>query len=385
MLSLKSKMIVAAYIVLGPMMMSAPAYAQELADCSSGKVWLPSDNKSIKINGFCEHVQVAGNRNAVSAQGIGKLTLMGDGNDITAGKIKELIEQGNGNTTRYLGKAPVLRSMGERNIQTRLGEATTPVRRPSNSVSTQPTRKKKRTAVGSNKKKILPSTGKGIKKSQLHSVLYLGNLQRPKILVMLKDGTARYNPSTSVEHLNVAADKAKYPKAWRHWRRSGGKLQLRNFGSSKWVTVKKQKAPAIKPARSGFKLSGKWKHARSTMTMTGGSAFFANYIFSPQGRYESSSSSILGASTPGISSSIGSGTCDKTGKRSASSSTSSGGGAAGSSSRGKGCGAANIGQYIIKGYTIEFHAENGKVYRKPFYYIKKDLIFIGHQWFSSGL
>ncbi len=360
----------------GVIALGLSATAQETIECVGGEAWIPNDSSDITLRGDCADVAVSGNGNTIKTDRIGSLTLMGDGNVINAVAVRDVKSGGDRNTVNYGGDTPTswFGGSGNKLNQTRISR-TSPMAPKAPSPQTKTSRK------------APPKAGKdtAVKRQDIVEVIYAGDLSRFDILVMLKDGTARFNPRTPIEHMDVAADKAKYPKSWRQWRRKGGKIQVRYLTNGTWTNLTKPVRKSVKPARSNLTLSGKWKHASSSgYTMTGGSAYFANYVFKSGKRFESSSSSLMTAGTPGVSSSGAASSCDKTGQRSASSSTSAGG-TAGSRSRGKGCGAANVGTYAISGYTIEFYAEDGKIYRKPFYLLGDKLAIIGGRWFDGDL
>ena len=84
----------------------------------------------------------------------------------------------------------------------------------------------------------------------------------------------------------------------------------------------------------------------------------------------------MGASVPGISSTIAASSCDSSGESSIANSTAAGGS---SSVRktGKGCGTANVGEYQMVVTAIVLKEENGKVYRRTFYRLDANTILIG--------
>jgi len=345
------------------------------ATCSESARRLSGDNQNITVAGHCNTLNISGNNNTVQIDSVGNLSLMGNGNSVKAAKVGDIKAGGDRNTVSYTGREPAHWFGGDGNT---LRKGTAPNISPS-----APAR------VTSNAKTAPPKRAqpKPVERNKVDAIYYIGQLNNFDILVLLKDGTARWNPSRSIERLDVKSDKAKQSKRWRQWRRAGGKIQLRPLsGGGEWTALKNRPRKKIIPRKRGFRLaSGKWKHASSQSYGTyGGSAFFADYVFSNNGRYEASSSKIMGYSTPGVSSSAASSSCNASGQRSASSSSAKGG-SAGSSRTGTGCGAANIGKYFISGYSIEFHAENGDVYIKPFYEIDRAKVIIGNRWFAAGL
>lgn len=366
--------VLAAGLLLG---CSVPAPTQSVQkDCSSGSVWILDDKMQVEIVDDCEDVRIAGNSNSISAGNIDKLTLMGDGNKVVSGSIKNVAAGGSGNTISYSGSKPKHWFGGDDN---KLVQRETTARHAavtSRTATTPSTTGKQRSA----------SKGSGIKHRQIKEIISNGPLDNFRVIVLLKDGTAVFNPKTPVEHMDVAADQRANPKSWYNWRKSGGALQVRSLSGGKWKPLRSKITKTLKPGKVGMTLNGNWQHARTSgLDMNGGgSSFFANYDFSGN-RFEASSSGLMTGGVPGISSSGVASSCTKDGQTSASSSTSVGGGAAGGSRRGSGCGDANVGTYAIKGYTIEFFAADGNTYRKPFYIRDDSTIIVGTRWFASGL
>ncbi len=213
-------------------------------------------------------------------------------------------------------------------------------------------------------------------------VLYLGELKAHDILVLYNDNTARFNPAIPVDYLDVNADKNKYPKNWRQWRKIKNQVEVRGLSSTgEWFKLFDSQPTSVKSSQQDLKLSGNWNHiwTNSTLTETRSS----QYWFSPKGKFKTSSSSLMGASVPGISSTIAGSSCDSSGQSTVVNSTAASG-VINSSSKGKACGAANVGEYRIGGYSLVLNAENGELYRLPFYRLNADTVLINGRWYASS-
>jgi len=348
--------------------------------CSQGSISIPDNNGIFQIKSDCTEVNIAGNNNLIYSGNIQSLVLMGDGNTIFSGTLNKVIATGNKNSIAFLGTDPKYSFMGDGN---KLLPNGLEKRQVTKKVKPRVVKKSKpKTAKVKSKPKRKVISTKGTAKSQLHRVLYNGALNRFNVIVLLKDGTAVLNPKIPIEHLNIKQHKRANPKRWRQWRGKGDNIQTRPLAGGQWKKLRSKHKKTLRSGKKGMVLSGKWKHASTTGF--GGSSFFANYVFTRDGRFESSKSSLMTGGVPGISSSGAISNCNKKGQSSVSSSTSVGG-TASSSRQGKGCGKANVGRYFVNGYTIEFHAEDGKLYRQPFYYMDKDTLIIGKRWFAGNL
>ena len=223
--------------------------------------------------------------------------------------------------------------------------------------------------------------GGGTSVDEIEQVLFGGELEKFDILVLLEDGTAVFDPTTPIHDIDPVEHIERHPNVWREWRRRGDVLELRYPRGDTWAPFFDRTPSVLEPVRRGMTLDGRYRYAESDPYFPG-SATFASYSFTPEGRFEASSSDILGASLPGGSATAAA-SCDRDG-RSAVATASGTGGVGRSTGRGSSCGAANVGTYVIEGYAIEFRAENGTVHRRPFYVLGNGTLIIGERWFGKS-
>ena len=379
-------------------------------DCI-GRVDVKKDNATIIIRGQCDGIAIPGNGNTVTFDNARNLSITGNKNTVTQsgrgnGSETELWIAGNDNVATInqiveislAGDDNQIRHFSGRDVKTILmgddnevvaadgpypDSASSDDRNTHSAEQAKEARNESSTASTNSQAGAPRSTDaqKSPDAANVVDVLYLGDLNNYDILVLYKDNTARFNTGVPIDYLNVEADKAKSAKYWRQWRREGDRIQVRGLSSNgKWFNLRDSSPTSLKPTKKNLRLTGKWSHfwTSADYTATGGS----DYWFTKEGRYKSSSSSLMGASVPGISSTISASSCNSSGSSTVSNSTA----AAGSTSiskKSKGCGAANVGEYEIDGYGITFNAEDGKVYRRTFYRLDKDTILIRGKWYAQ--
>ena len=290
---------------------------------------------------------------------------------------------------RFNARIPVNHSASVLGLEDMIALMTEPLLYPQNATSgfvdTKPSSPQDQPQVPHVSTDLSPTQGSFVHSKEIAQVLFLGSPQKFDILLLLMDGTARFNPATPIDHLIATADKKSYPKNWRQWRMHEGKLQVRWLSSmGDWVTLADQSPIELARAEKGQKLTGEWTHASTVSSGTfGSSSHFAHFVFSQDGRYEVSETAVMGVLVPGVSTSGAIGECSSD-RRSAAANSTASGGSAGSVEQGEGCGDANSGRYYLDGFTIEFRADNGKVFRQPFYRLDQNTVIIGGRWFASA-
>jgi hypothetical protein len=196
----------------------------------------------------------------------------------------------------------------------------------------------------------------------------------PTTYFLFEDGTAYIDARTPPADFNMLTSKRlEGERKWGHWRRQGGKYQVRRPKVGKWEDIKGNKAVPGKPDE---RINNKFINAS-------GSANFGSHKSSVRlmsnGRFELSRSSLMGGAgiidiSPKV---LASGHSDKTGTRSTVTTVGSRVGGGNSSMRNDG--AKNSGSYEINGFTIQMHHDNGLVHRELFLFEdgSKNRIVIG--------
>ncbi len=210
----------------------------------------------------------------------------------------------------------------------------------------------------------------------------LGKLE-PTTYFLFEDGTAYIDARTPPADFNMATSKRLEGESrWGHWRRRGGKYQVKRPKVGKWEEIKGNKAV---PGKRDERINNKFINAS-------GSANFGSHKSSVRlmsnGRFELSRSSLMGGGGiidigPKV---LASGHSDKTGTRSTV--TTVGSRIGGGSSSKRNDGAKNTGAYEIDGFTIQMHHDNGLVHRELFLFEddSKKRIVIGDTvyWVDRG-
>ncbi|ASJ73242.1 DUF3060 domain-containing protein [Granulosicoccus antarcticus] len=371
------------------------------------EIWLPGNDITVTFDSARE-IKIAGNNNTVTQSGTTdgsavSLWIGGDKNVATINRVSKIVLAGDKNRVSHYGGnrfKPALMGHGNKVV---IAKGSYPVAANGNKQSKPPTRQQnqaknepqknepqknepqknepqKKPVKTDSSAAPLQTTKKSPDLRNVVDVLFLGQLNKYDILVLYKDNTARFNPATPVDYLDVTADKKNYPKHWRQWRREGKRIQVRGISSTgKWFNLRDSTPVSMKPAQENLRLSGEWSNfwTNSDYTATGSS----HYWLSKDGRFKTSSSSMMGASVPGISSTIAASSCDSSGDSSIVNSTATSGSSS-ISKKGNKCGAANVGEYKIDDYSIVLNAEDGKVYRRTFYRLDNKTILIRGRYYA---
>ncbi len=215
--------------------------------------------------------------------------------------------------------------------------------------------------------KWVTAPGKGIQTAQIQTILAgtegFGDSMTYTLYLLLKDGTVRKDLPVAPDEMNVVLSRRNEPKEWGKWRKTKDGFQV------SWAGKTWEELPgfAVVPASAGQKVDGYYGWASTS----GAGTMFVSSIswgtrYGINGRFEDSSSSLsvitsADASAPGMvsrsdddgSSVMGAGP----------------GYALGGDSTKKSTLSDRAGTYSINGYTITFRYENGRIVRRPFFFM----------------
>ena len=331
-----------------------------------GTLALDGDDASVTVSSPSEAVTVSGDGSSLTLDTVDLLTLDGDDNSVTVAGVREVRADGDGNVVNHGGAAPTLSGDG---ADTRL-VATSLAAAPARSDPGSP-----RVDAGTAAPAVAaPAPAGGIAADEIADLLFMGELRNFKIFVLLRDGTMRISPDTPVTRLDRAADRAEYPDEWHLYRRAGDAIELKYTDRGDWTPAFDATPERVRLPADGMTMDGLYRHAQPDPY--GNGASFASFAFTADGRFEWSSSSILGYGGAAAASS-----CDRTGDRSIATGTAAGG-TGYSSGSGNRCGNANTGRYVVENGALTLHADDGQTWYRPMYVMEQGTLVIGPRWFA---
>jgi len=240
---------------------------------------------------------------------------------------------------------------------------------------------------------IRTEPGKGVQAAQIETVLggtrqyYSGDFLALEtvINVLFKDGWAYRDPTVAVSDVDVSRSRELQPDKWRKWRKRGSKYQTTDpsVSDEEWSEI--DYSWQIKPVESGKRYSGYYDYSSVSGSRYHGSFISrGSYLLRSDGTYKSSSASSFGGNT--ATANLGSinmySYCNEKGGSTQVSGT--GPGVVMSTKRTKeNCGDGKAGSYHVRDYTIELQANNGQIYRLPFYELKEHWLVIGWQGYTA--
>lgn len=240
-----------------------------------------------------------------------------------------------------------------------------------------------------NRFKWVTAPGKGVPMEQVAGVLYqleqvfeIGGLQLHEYTyLLLRDGTVYRNLRCPPDQLDVAASRRNEPRQWGRWRKAGSKYELQFTKSD--GSFDAWKAPAmtslVRPGAKGERLQGRYQSSSSYQIPGGaGAVSFRGITFTPDGRFETDFTSIVGGSTGYGADTITTGAvANDEGSVSSVSGPNFGGGTSRKSDRAK---SERTGRYEIDGYALALQFDSGNSERLPFFFSysgKNDIWFRG--------
>ena len=232
--------------------------------------------------------------------------------------------------------------------------------------------------------------GQGIRPAQLQNVLYRWHQGfgsyisfNENIYVLLQDHSGIKNPRIPISELDMAKSRQKQPELWFEWRVQGETYQIRDQRAGAWQDIE-GKGNALGPIKKNKRYNGNYKFAKASGVLFGPTTTrFQNYRLRPDGTYETSKQSVSdsGDLWDGLDGKVASSSrCSKEGGQTSVFTKSGDNSVSGTKPNAK-CGSANTGHYIVDGYLIEFQADDGAVYRVPFYETGDNSIIINGRGF----
>jgi len=243
--------------------------------------------------------------------------------------------------------------------------------------------------------KWVTAPGKGLKAGQIAGIIhdgrgeyqYSGYKFVEDVYLLLNDGTLYSNLRCAPSDLDLAASRKNEPNAWHRWKRQGGDVLV--AWRDKPGAWKKLLGTFVTPASANEKLSGNFTTASAISTVGSVSTFHRGVVFTPDGRFQTSHSSMFSSS---MSSNLATGTSvsayadDDTAIVSGAPTVGAilPGGATVTNIQKRKKKPANTGTYLVSGYTLILHYDDGTVTRMPFFFWdnKKTHIWFGDETLS---
>lgn len=243
--------------------------------------------------------------------------------------------------------------------------------------------------------KWVTAPGMGLKLNQIAGIVHDGRGEYQftgyqfveDVYLLLNDGTLYANLRCAPSDLDVAASRKNEPKAWGRWKRQGSDVLV--AWRDKPGTWQKLSGTFVTPAAANEKLSGSFTTSSAITTVGSVSTFHRGVTFTPNGRFQTSHSSL---STSSMSSDLATGTSvsayadDDTAIVGAAPVVGAiaPGAATVTNVQKRKKKPANAGTYQVNGYTLTLHYDDGKVVRMPFFFwnSKKTHIWFGDETMS---
>ena len=237
------------------------------------------------------------------------------------------------------------------------------------------------TQISSVKRKQMPMESK-LNMNKVHGVMCgyksgnsvsQGYFYEDYIYLLFNDGWAYERLEQPLSQFDRDKSKREEPQKWVRWRKRGDKYQLK--GDEGWKETYLFKGIEAHEDMRLHRSAAKFRFYNSGGVMGGGTSFTSRYIFKREGRFEVSSSSLTTSGSLAIVPSSTYRYSDGSGSSSGTSSPYV------VSSRRNTDGADRRGIYVIDGYEIELHFDNGTVGRQLFVLCDDDrkTTFIGKQ------
>ncbi len=194
--------------------------------------------------------------------------------------------------------------------------------------------------------------------------------------LVLKDGTVRHGlPDVGPSGFDIAADRAKFPKRWGRWQKSGGAYTFQFPGDNSFTSPRG--AQVRGPARAGLTLDNRYQSASGYQIAGGAGSFsFHNLILRSDGRFTRSNTGFVGGTIGTGNTTVAAGT-NWDDKGSATTVTGQGAAGRGGSVSHNGTTDADLqGSYRITGYELELKFDSGRR-ESHFFFVSADQKLIG--------